>query len=194
MLREEDHTYWLDGKLIPGVTTIIKDLTDYSIIPPIILETARQKGNAVHAMINLWATDNLGERADQPDWLQPCYDEMLRFIDDSGLKIIASEKLVYHPQYKYAGTLDIRCTMRGKNGIGIIDAKRSFFAGAAIGLQLAGYQGAENINIDQEPVLWRAALKINEKSAYRLEPYDDRNDWTTFLACLVRYNWVKAHQ
>jgi hypothetical protein len=192
--NEEIHQYYWDGKPIPNVTSIIKDLTSYDMIQPGTLELARQKGVFVHKMVELWALGQLGERGDQPEWIRPCYDEFLKFANDVGLKVLAPEKKIYHPIYKYAGTLDLRCTMRHKKGVGILDVKRSFMAGDVIGLQLAGYEGAENADKSQERIEWRAAIRIHENHKYRLESYEDSNDWAVFIACLVRYKWIKARE
>lgn len=191
---EGPHIYRWNDLIVPSVTQVIKDLTSFDMIPATVLELARQKGVYVHKMVELWANNQLGERDDQPEWIRPAYDEFLKFAHDTGLKVVASERRVYHPVYGYAGTLDLRCTMRHKKGVGILDVKRSFLAGDAIGLQLAGYEGAENADKSQEKIEWRAAIRIHENFSYRLEQYDDKNDWQTFLACLVRHRWIKARE
>lgn len=188
------HIYRWNGEIVPSVTQVISDLTDYGKINSDTLEIARQKGVAVHKMVELWALGQLGPRESQPEWMQPCYDEFLKFAHDTGLKVLASERQIYHQVYRYAGTMDLRCTMKHKKGIGIVDVKRSFLAGDAIGLQLAGYAEAENADKSQERIEWRAAIRIHENNRYRLKEYDDRNDWSTFLACLVRHKWIKARE
>ena len=183
-----DHTYWLGGKPIPNVTRILAPLVDYSMVRPEVLELARQKGQAVHAMADLWAKNDLAEDK-LPEWMKPVLAEWLKFVDDTGLKVVASEKKVYHPIYGYAGAFDARATMRGMLGHGMLDLKRSFMAGKVTGLQTAAYAEAENAEgyTRDTRVRWRAALKLREDGPYRLEIFDDANDFSVFLAALKHY-------
>lgn len=196
---ESSHTYRWDGVLVPNVTRVLSPLTSYDMVKPDVLETARQKGVAVHRMVELWAKDDLDESA-LPEWMRPVLVQWLRFFNDTGICIIASEKKVYHPIYKYAGTFDLRVTMRNVDGHGLIDLKRSFLAGDAIGLQLAGYQEAENVDKAQPPIRWRGALKLREDGPYRYQPFADPTDFNIFLSALSNYKtgqilkqWKEQH-
>lgn len=66
LYREEDHTYWELGKdgeyfLIPGVTSIISKILNYSNVPNEILDAAKQRGNNIHDTIKLWHAGTLDE-------------------------------------------------------------------------------------------------------------------------------------
>lgn len=177
----ESHTYHVNGALVPNVTTILKPLTDFGMIPKDKLEIARQKGVAVHAMVEYHVNGELDEGG-LPEWMRPVFERWLKFLDESGFKPICSEKKVYHPTYNYVGTLDLFGTMGGDSVF--IDVKRSFFAGGVIGYQLAAYQEAY---CEQEKVgknSKRYALKLTEAGPYRLEPYPNKQDFTHFLTCL----------
>lgn len=177
----ESHIYHVNGERTPNVTTILKPLTDFGTIPADKLEIARQKGVAVHAMVEYAIKDELDEGS-IPDWMLPIYERWLKFVRESGFEPICSERRVFHPLYKYVGTLDIFCTLFGEEAF--IDVKRSFFAGAVIGYQLAAYQEAHAAQEGTGKRAKRYALKLNEAGPYRLEPFTDKLDFTHFLTCL----------
>lgn len=185
---EPSHTYYWNGKIVPNVTRVLGPLTDYSMVKPDVLEVARQKGVAVHRMVELWAKDDLN--ADTlPEWMRPVLVQWLKFVDDTSLKVIASEKKVWHPIFKYAGTFDLRVTRRGAPGHGLIDIKRSFLAGASIGLQTAAYAEAENAAgyTRETRIQWRGALKLREDGAYRYQPFGATDDFSMFTVALKHY-------
>jgi len=178
------HVYHWKGQPVPNVTLVLKPFVDYGMVNPEALEVARQRGVAVHRMVELWAKNDL-EESTLPEWMQPVYRQWLKFVDDTGLTVLDSEQKVFHPLYQYAGTFDLIVTMRGKPAHGLIDIKRSFMAGAAIGLQTAAYAEAENAA--GHSVRWRGALKLREDGAYRYQPFDDPADFSVFIAALKHY-------
>lgn len=191
------HVYHWNGKIVPNVTRVLGSLTDYSMVNPEALEIARQKGVAVHRMVELWSASDL-DIDKLPEWMRPVYHQWLKFVDDTGLTVLDSEQKVFHPLYQYAGTFDLLVTMRGKPAHGLIDIKRSFMAGAAIGLQTAAYAEAENAA--GHSVRWRGALKLREDGAYRYQPFDDPSDFSVFIAALKHYTtgqiinqWKEKH-
>lgn len=199
---EPSHTYRLAGKIVPNVTRVLGPLTDYSMVKADVLELARQKGVAVHKMVELWANDDLNVDT-LPDWMRPALVQWLKFVDDTGLVVLASEKKVFHPLLSYAGTFDLRVTMRSRKGHGIVDIKRSFLAGAAIGLQTSAYAEAENANNKDRAskVQWRGALKLREDGSYRYQPFEDPSDFSIFTTALSHYRtgqilnqWKEQHQ
>src|SRR3990167_2909437 len=135
------HRYFWNGKQVPNVTTVLAPLTDYSKIHYAVLDRARQEGEHMHRMVELFIHDDLDEGA-LPAWLKPRLAAYQKFLTDTGFSCEASEHLVYHIAHEYAGRLDLIGTMNGD--ISVIDIKRSLFAGPAIALQLAAYQEAEN--------------------------------------------------
>src|SRR3990172_7613970 len=53
--RPEDHSYWLDGARLPGVTEVLKyyGIVSFDGAPEATLERARHRGLAVHFLIRL---------------------------------------------------------------------------------------------------------------------------------------------
>lgn len=189
-LRESDHTYWLNGQRVPGVTECLKPLIDLSRIPPDTLERARQEGVAVHKMAELHHAGDLDVES-LPDWMRGHYAALLLFLEQSGFQAWASEHKVYHPKLCFAGTFDLLGMFTRGDYAGepsIVDLKRSFYAGPAIGAQLAAYVHAWNEGSprgDSRKVSGRYALQLRPDGTYRLRAYTDKSDFTTFLACLT---------
>lgn len=185
-LRESDHTYWVGERRVPGVTSVINHLTDYGLIQADKLEVARQKGVAVHAMADLHAKGILDED-ELPEWLQPVFVQYLKLVRETGLRVIDSEKIVYHKVYGYAGKLDRYVELAHAAEFAFVDFKRSFFAGQVTGIQLAAYKAAY---IEQEQdrdarKAKRYGVKLNETGPYRMELYADESQFQEFLTCLA---------
>ncbi len=199
---EPNHEYRWKGAVVPHVTGVIDPLVDYSAVPRGVLEGARQKGKHVHKMVEFWALGQLDE-AGLPAWMRPVLDQWLKFVKDTGFIVLASERQVYHPQYDYAGTLDLRGMMTNHpkfRGHGVLDIKRSFMAGAVTGLQTAAYAEADDAwGIQEAPhwtdrIAWRGALKLNENGPYRFEAFEKRSDFSEFLVCLTYHRLKKKYR
>ncbi len=194
---EATHTYTIGTRVIPNVTRVLSGLVDYSKIPPDTLELARQRGVAVHKMVELDAKGILDEPS-LPEWMKPVLARWRQFVADTGFRGMASEHRVHHRQYGYAGTLDL-AGFFGDQMV-FIDIKRSLLAGPVIGMQLAAYQEAfESQCGDVESSLQagsakRYALRLNENGPYRLEPYPRKSDFTDFLTCLAYYRLKEQTQ
>lgn len=106
---EADHVYRLDNLELVSVTTIIKPLSDYSMIPYAILEAARQWGNNVHLMVKLHLEDDLDEDTLDEPLRMPM--EALRQWEADYPSIISGighiERPGYHKKLLYAGTPDL---------------------------------------------------------------------------------------
>lgn len=180
------HRYFWNGVRVPNVTSIIGDLTDLSMVPPATLEIARQKGIAAHKLVELDARGDLDESS-LPEWMNPILAQWHAFVSQFGFKVINSEKKVYHPTHRYAGTLDL--FGESNCGLAYVDVKRSFMAGRAIGLQLAAYQAADVQEHKDRRQARRYALRLKEGEPYRMQEYSDNNDFNVFTACLIRHQW-----
>lgn len=190
------HRYTWNGQHVPNVTSILSPLTSYDRIPEHVLEHARQEGTAVHRMVELDCYGDL-DVDELPQWMVGHYAAWRQFLADTGFEFVASEHRVFHPGLRYAGTLDLAGTLKhahGAGGICIVDIKRSFFAGPAIGLQLSAYADAWNKTHDKPlHAKSRYALQLKADGTYRLEPYEDKADFAAFLACYTLYKWRAKH-
>lgn len=196
IFNEEAHTYTLDGKPVPNVTSILKPLTNYGNIPAGILERARQKGVAIHKMVELDCHDELDVDT-LPEWMERAYKEWCKFKQTYQFECLESERLRYHPEYNYCGTQDLYGLMvikQGKKEVQVeadIDIKRSLAAGGIIGYQLAAYQEARTYEVINKAS--RFALVLREDKPFKLQEYKDENDIISFLTCLEFYRLKERH-
>ena len=182
---EAAHRYFWDGQPVPNVTSILAPLVSFDHIKPDVLEIARQKGVATHRMVELDCKGDLDEDT-LPEWMRPALAQWRKFKAESDFVMSESEHKVFHPVYKFAGTLDLRGTMRGN--VVFIDVKRSLAAGPVIGYQISAYEHAYNAQQSVKSKLAkRYALKLSEVGPYRLEEFKDESDFSVFLSCLTVY-------
>lgn len=183
---EPTHTYRWKGAVVAHVTGVLAPLIDYSMIPAEMLELARQKGQAVHKMVELDCGNDLNVD-DLPEWLIGPLSKWRTFQRDTGFRVIASEYRVYHGGVRVAGTLDLYGEMVQAGKFAFIDLKRSFYAGRAIGIQLAAYREmyATQERDAMAAKAERYALKLNEREPMRLERYTEEGQWYEFLALLA---------
>ena len=88
VFEPEHHTYNLDGKMLSGVTAIVKWLfpNTYAGIPEDVLMRAADYGSLIHSKCEL--ADSLGIAN------EPIVQEYQRIIKDAGLQVACSEYLV----------------------------------------------------------------------------------------------------
>ncbi len=191
------HRYTVDGAVVPNVTSILQPISAYRNFDKTKMETARQKGIAIHKMVELSCRNRLQS---VPDWMVPARDEWFKFCDVSQFEVIESELRVYNQLYRYAGTLDLYGTIMVKKKWSqavrmqvYIDIKRSFLGGATIGYQIAAYAEAHRMGLTKIAVspFKRFALVIREDGHFKLEEYKDPKDYLHFLTCL---NWQRLKE
>ena len=190
---EAAHRYFWNGSPVVNVTRVLGPLTDYSHVNPEALENARLEGVAMHKMVELDVLGQLDE-FNLPAWLVPRLKAWRLFCKEARFVPEHSEERVYHPGLVYAGTLDLRGRFNGTER-GIVDLKRSFYAGAVIGLQLAGYAGAvDHGKPKAEHHHRRGALRLLATGKYQYQPFEDKNDFNVFTAALVMCKWKEKYQ
>jgi len=130
-------------------------------------DRAAASGTAIHAM----AEDLLaGKPVEVPDSLTAKVEGLAKWIEASGIQIVASEVQVWsEPDDEfglvgYAGTLDA-FVKDPRRGLGLLDWKTGSGIYGETALQLAGYRTAENMVADGEdtammPVDWLGAVHI----------------------------------
>jgi len=189
VLDEATHTYTVGSRIIPGVTTAIKPLTNFDNIPPHVLEYKRGLGVAVHKACELYDLGTLDKASVDPA-AQPYLDAWIKFLADTHFKIESLERIVYHQAYQYCGTNDRTGMLNGHSCV--IDLKTTAVLSPAVGVQTAAYLAAANETL-AVPLTHRFGLQLKPDGTYRLEEYKDRSDFSTFLACLQLHNWRTKH-
>jgi hypothetical protein len=188
------HVYRWGGVLVPSVTQVLKPLTDFSMIAVDVLERARAEGVEIHRMIELDCSDNLDSES-LPEWIRPYWAAWQKFKVETGFEVVASERQMYHPTLRYAGTCDLvgRVPKISRAGLALIDVKRSLFAGPVIGLQLAAYAALWDCQPSLERIKQRFAFQPRKDSTYRLPEFTDTTDRMTFQALLTVHKWRMNH-
>lgn len=178
---EAAHEYRFKGVVVPSVTQILQQVTDFSGINPDVLERKRHLGVAVHLACELDDTDDLDETALAHE-ISPYLTAWRRFRSENWGEIEMLEQRVFHPMHRYAGTLDRVMTIQGERCV--VDIKTSAQLSPAVGLQLAAYDMA--LGNDK---LKRFAVQLKPDGMYRLQQYKDPKDYQVFTALLTIQNW-----
>lgn len=190
--KEAEHEYRWKDRRVPSVTQIIGDLTDYSRIPPAVLEKARQEGVQIHKMVELDCRQELDEST-LPEWIEPHFAAWRKFVAHKRIEVLLSEHRVYHPTFDYAGTLDLLVYMDGE--LSLIDIKRSFAGGKAIGVQLSGYAAPVTMEMGrQKRPIRRYGLRLKPNGEPQLREFYNPTDWNVFLACLTIRNFKESEE
>jgi hypothetical protein len=185
------HRYSLDGRLVPNVTRVIRDLHDFASVPAGALERKRAIGQALHRAIDLDVDGELDPSSIDPN-VAGYFSAWRSFRSQKSFECYLAECRVASPKYRYAGTVDLVGEMDGKEVL--IDAKVSREPHPAARLQTAAYLQAAGEMGFLAPSTRRFALYLRADGSYSLEPHTGKDDLAVFLACLARYNWRLGHR
>lgn len=182
------HVYTLGGERLPSVTQMLAPLVDYSKVPAATLERARQLGQAVHRMTELYDLDDL-DTDNLSDELLPYLTAWMKFRAETGFVPETIECRLHHPTLHYAGTSDRTGIIRGRRAV--LDIKKMLTLGPVIGVQLAAYK---ELHIkDGMQIEDRYGLGLRADGTYRLAPFNDKGDWPVFLSLLTLRNFKDKH-
>ncbi len=183
----ESHTYRFEGQPVPGVTTILKPITDFSAVPPQVLAAAAAFGIAVHRACEL---DDLGEldEGQLDPALVPYLEGWRKFSADHAVQWSHIESPVYHPVFRYAGTLDRFGLVNGLNTV--VDIKSSAQLYPSVGPQLAAYANALP---GKFTAVKRMAVQLKADGTYTAKEYADPIDWPLFCSLLTVRTWCARH-
>jgi hypothetical protein len=183
ILQQPEHVYreTKSGIVLPGVTTILKakgwiDDRWYN-------ETARLRGTAVHLAIHFLEKGTLDPFSIDPV-VEPYIQSYEGFKAISGFRVVYHEKLVFHPIYRYAGSLDAVGILNGQEVI--LDYKTGEVQPWAA-LQLAAYNACLPPS-STGGLRKRFGLRLfGDGSPARLEPFTDPMDEQVFFADVGSY-------
>lgn len=182
---EASHTYHFGGQVVPGVTSILSPLTDFSRVPPAVLEAAANFGKAVHRACELDDLNELDEDALDPA-LAPYLHAWRKFSAEHDVQWDKIEQPVYHATLRYAGTPDRLGLVKGSRAV--VDIKSTAQLYPAVGPQLSAYANAE-----KEPYAERLAVQLKADGTYVAKAYKDPTDWPVFASLLTLRTWCKQH-
>ena len=105
---EKDHSYKINGIIVPSVSQVLEPLNNFSVVPAAIMANAISWGSNVHKTVELYLNADLDEENLDPH-LKNVLEQFKAWDDKwsfSGNDWII-EKPCFHPGLKYAGTPDI---------------------------------------------------------------------------------------
>lgn len=185
VVDEETHQYMQGGVRVPrSATGLLKKYgltTDFSKIPPRILELARQRGKAYAEGRRLIIK---GYELD-PATVDPrieCYLTAFRkWLKESQAELIETEVPRVSP-LGYGFTADIYCWIGGRRAV--VDDKATFKLAKSIGPQTAAYKIGWNSLYPKQPIEDRYALHVRKDGTYRAPLLADTDDEAAFMDCL----------
>jgi len=182
---EDRHEYAIGDNVIPNVTSILDPLVDFSMVNTETLEFAADRGRKVHKAVELYLKGTL-DRESLDERIRPYLDAFILFESDTGFKVELNEARVYHPQFGYAGTLDLVGKVCGIRSL--VDIKARAVMTPDTGPQTAAYNECLANKADR-----RYGLQLMPTGRYKLYPYFDYTDLSVFLSCLTIYKFKQQH-
>jgi len=189
----DTHVYTLDGTQIPSVTQVLSDVG--MVDGRLFTEEARVRGTYVHRATEFIDSGSLDWEALDPA-LFPYCTAYMKFIEDIRPEILLSERPLYHPDFKYAGTLDR--LMKFGGSVAIVD----FSTGDPLPtkeIQVSAYRELMWSNrfteIGNHFISKGFTLWLRNDGTYRLSNPIDIKDmvrkFNIFLAALTVVRWKK---
>jgi len=182
---KETHTYWDENGInYPSVTKVLEEMgfVDSTWFD----EDSRVLGTYVHKAVELYNKGELLEE-DLDEQLAPYLDAWRRFKKNSDIVILNSELQVHSDISRYAGTLDIECTINDNQAI--IDLKSGIVA-PVTALQLAAYVMARYENYYS---VKRYGLSLKGGRA-TIVPFENFSDFRVWQAIMAMYNYKLNNQ
>lgn len=187
--NEKDHIYTKNGIVLPSVTQIMQPLYEavYGKADMNASDNGKSKGKEIHRAIDDYCEFGMIDISEE---YRPYLDNFIRYIDEHQYEIVASEVMLYHPVYNYAGTIDIIVTNK-KGEYGLIDNKTGDLQPKLHAIQLQAYTDMWSANKMPE-IAFKVALGLSDKGykEHRYEKYDTKAK-SVFDACYKIYKYKK---
>lgn len=182
------HRYSNGGLLIPSVTSILTFM-DQTATKFMRQTGAKERGTDVHKMLQDW--DNGLFVPFEWDHLDEVFLTQYRsFLEDYRLAFDGIEKIVYHEELNYCGTVDRlgrEWDLSNKERLFICDFKTGTTVPPSARLQTAGYALAAFPNDYKE--VERYSLHLNPKlKRYKIKAYQDPSDFIEWRILVREYH------
>lgn len=178
---EATHTYYVEGKKVPGVSDILKTVgisKDFAGVDPFY----RERGIASHKAIEYLLAGVLDESSLDPVCV-PYVDGFKKWRElNQGTSL--SEVRLYSPTHNYAGTLDLVVF-----GQGVYDYKCSKDPDIAYEIQGLFYEWLVFENFDVK--LPFSVIKLPGTGDYDMLPSTVSGQWTLLDSVMNLYRWRK---
>lgn len=169
---EITHTYTINGRIVPGVTSVLADLLPCWKAS----EWHLQRGQEVHACAALIVN---GKRFENDPQIDGQVSAIRKFFKEVQPTPLAVEQQVYSEAYMYAGTMDMLLVLNGK--LTVLDYKASI--SSSLPYQCAAYALADG------RATHGVGVEIREDGTYAMsQVYDLKRYRQQWLALLATYN------
>lgn len=190
---EATHAYTLGETRLTSVTQAlaISGLADFS--SSWFSDAVKARGTHAHQAIQLDVEGVLDYDA-LDDTTRGSVDGWRAFLMETGAEIEFAEQMLCDPEQRIAGRLDYIVTVTEPSGRirrTLLDIKRALYPCAAI--QLAAYVDMAAALYDHTVLFQRAALVLPGDGSYRLHPFTDSLDRSTWHAVLRVLHWRHAN-
>lgn len=153
----ELHAYSVAGVRVPSVTQILAERGMYDT--RWFTEASRKRGTDVHTAIHLLAEDDLDWSTVDPQ-IEPYVRAYERFVNETRLERFAWELALYHPEKRYAGTLDLLAWMHDEPNLTLFDFKTGPYS-VIHDVQIALYRELMKVNCVQHGLTLAEAVNIS---------------------------------
>jgi len=142
-----------------------------------VSDAAKNRGSAVHSIVEAWKTIDqvVGEDGPYKGYAQA----FKNWLHDHQVTVVENERTVFSEVYGYAGTLDLLARINGDELPTLVDIKTGSDLYPEVHLQMSAYRQA--LSESGVEVKGTAALLLNDDGTYKYELGKDR--LKAFLAC-----------
>lgn len=187
--NEKDHIYMKNGIVLPSVTQIMQPLYEqvYGKADSDASDNGKSKGKEIHRAIDDYCEFGMIDISEE---YKPYLDNFIRYIDEHQYEIVASEVMLCHPVYNYAGKIDI-IARNSKGEFVLIDNKTGDLQPKLHAVQLQAYTDMWSANKMPE-IAFKVALGLSDKGykEHRYDKYDTKAK-SVFDACYKIYKYRK---
>lgn len=177
--KEEDHTYWTEGRRVPSVTECLKSV---GLMPGMefVSDEAVLFGTRVHRMLHFYNKGTLDMNTVTDDIL-PALNAYTEFVMATGFKPRRWERRVFDAQLWVAGQYDVEGELASGQQA-FIDFK-SGIVKAWTAIQVAGYARCAGA-----PHARRFGLSVGNGKPKLIE-FKNPNDVGLFVSAVSIHNW-----
>lgn len=178
----------------PSVTEVLGVYTDWSKIPPDVLEHACARGTAVHEVCAAIASGI--------PWMRAVPEEQVGYIksfeawmDAAVEEVVLVEKRLFDNHHGFHGKPDLVVRMKGDEGLSVPDLKTPATEQRVWRGQMAAYRHLVQERFPHEEVSRQFSLRLDRNGGLpRLKEYTGTylSDWAAFLNALYAYNHFHA--
>lgn len=189
----DEHRYFEDpsGVEIPGVTRALEEgrFIDFSMVPPDILEAAKQRGTRVHDAVHFWLDGDLDAESINEE-THGYVMAAAAFVNKWRVTPTLVERFIHSPQHRFAGRVDLEAMIeRSQSGhdLAVIDWK-SGLVQPSHELQVTGY-----VSTRPDPRAYRRmTVELHTDGTFKVHEYkvdDYLRSLNVFHSAVVGWHW-----